>query len=67
MNDEIEIDDGGIEEDRADPRIDVREAHELRYWTGMLNCSEAELRAAIAAVGASPKSVHEYVRGAGAR
>ena len=66
MNDEIDID-TGIEAAHADPRIDVREAHELRYWTGMLNCSEAELRAAIAAVGDSPKSVHRYVRSAGAR
>lgn len=41
--------------DRA--RINVNEPHELRYWTKELDCTEAELRDAVKAVGVSVEKV----------
>ena len=46
-------------QDRA--RINVNEAHELRYWTGALNVSEDRLREAVAAVGPSADRVREFL------
>lgn len=42
-------------------RINVNEVHELRYWTTALNVSEAELRAAVAAVGVMAKDVRAHL------
>ncbi|WP_371436596.1 DUF3606 domain-containing protein [Polaromonas sp.] len=46
-------------EDRS--RINVNEAHEVRYWTERFDVSEAELRKAVAAVGVSAKDVAEHL------
>ena len=46
-------------QDRA--RINVNEAHELRYWTAALNVSEDRLREAVAAVGVSADKVREFL------
>jgi hypothetical protein len=46
-------------QDRA--RINVNEAHELDYWTEALNVSEAQLRAAVAAVGSSAEAVRQFL------
>ena len=46
-------------QDRA--RINVNEAHELRYWTETLNVSEEQLRIAVAAVGVSAEAVRQYL------
>ena len=42
-------------------RINVNEAHELRYWTQTLGVNEARLRAAIAAAGTSVEAVRKYL------
>lgn len=47
-------------QDRA--RINVRETHELDYWTEALGCTEDQLRAAVSAVGVSSEKVREYLR-----
>ena len=46
-------------QDRA--RINVNEAHEVRYWTGRLGVSEDELRKAVAEVGVSAVTVAEHL------
>ena len=46
-------------QDRA--RINVNEAHEVRYWTEALNVSEAQLRAAVSAVGVSAEAVRQFL------
>ena len=46
-------------QDRA--RINVNEAHEVRYWTGRLGVSEADLRKAVAEVGVSALKVAEHL------
>ncbi|MFC3816618.1 DUF3606 domain-containing protein [Lysobacter sp. GCM10012299] len=48
------------EPDRS--RINVNQAHELRYWTAALDVTEEELRAAVRAVGTSAEEVREYLR-----
>lgn len=42
-------------------RINVNEAHELRYWTEALNVSEQQLRVAVAAVGVSAEAVRQFL------
>jgi len=42
-------------------RINVNEAHEVRYWTGRLGVSEEELRKAVAEVGVSAVKVAEHL------
>lgn len=42
-------------------RINVNEAHELRYWTGALNVSEDELRSAVSAVGVGADAVRQFL------
>lgn len=43
-------------------RINVNEAHELRYWTRELGVSEEQLRAAVKAVGVSAAAVRAALR-----
>ena len=45
--------------DRA--RVNVNEAHEVRYWTKEFGCTEAELRAAVKAVGVMVVDVRRYL------
>ena len=42
-------------------RINVNEAHELRYWREALGVTEAKLRAAVAAAGVSADAVKRYL------
>ncbi|AYD65865.1 DUF3606 domain-containing protein [Achromobacter sp. LC458] len=42
-------------------RINVNEAHELRYWTQALGVTEAQLREAVQAVGASAAAVRKHL------
>ncbi|MET3178956.1 DUF3606 domain-containing protein [Variovorax sp. NFACC27] len=42
-------------------RINVNEAHEVRYWTQTLGVTEAQLRSAIAAAGVEVKDVRAYL------
>ena len=45
--------------DRA--RVNVNEEWEVRYWTAELGCSEAELRAAVEAVGVMSEDVQKHL------
>jgi hypothetical protein len=47
-------------QDRA--RVNVNEPHELRYWTKEFGCTEAELRAAVKAVGVSAAAVRQHLK-----
>src|SRR5262249_51652474 len=42
-------------------RIDMNQAHAVRYWTEALSCSEDELAAAVARGGNSPEAVRREV------
>lgn len=42
-------------------RIDVNEAHEVRYWTQTLGVTEAQLRSAVAAAGVEVKDIRTYL------
>ncbi|QYJ19984.1 DUF3606 domain-containing protein [Achromobacter sp. ES-001] len=42
-------------------RINVNEAHELRYWTQALGVTEGQLREAVQAVGASAAAVRKHL------
>ena len=42
--------------------IALTEPHEVRSWTESLKCSEAELRAAVKAVGHSAERVREFLK-----
>lgn len=47
----------------ADPdRIDLEEPGEVRYWCSRLECSEAQLRAAVRAVGAKAADVRFFLK-----
>ncbi len=41
--------------------ISLEEAHEVRSWTQSLNCTEARLREAVAAVGNSADAVRKHL------
>lgn len=43
-------------------RINVNEDHELRYWTKALGVDEAQLRAAVKAVGPTAAAVREHLK-----
>ena len=43
-------------------RVNVRETWEVEYWTGKWGCTEAELKAAVQAVGAMAEKVEAYLR-----
>ncbi|MFB6404466.1 DUF3606 domain-containing protein [Pseudomonas putida] len=42
-------------------RIDINDAQEVRNWCAALNCTEAELKKAVAAVGTWEAPVREYL------
>lgn len=42
-------------------RINVNEAWEVQYWTKTLGCTEAELRAAVRAVGVMVDDVRRHL------
>lgn len=42
--------------------IALGEEHEVRSWTQALQCTEAQLRQAVQAVGKSAERVREYLR-----
>ena len=42
--------------------ISLTEPHEVRSWTQALDCTEAELQAAVKAVGHSAEKVREYLK-----
>lgn len=43
-------------------QISLGEDYEVRDWTKSLGCTEAELRAAVKAVGNSAEKVREYLK-----
>lgn len=45
-----------------DKRVNVNQAHEVRYWTGKFGCTADELRAAVKAVGVMAADVERYLR-----
>lgn len=47
------------EPDRS--RINVNEAHEVRYWTKAFACTEEQLRAAVQVVGVSAEKVRQHL------
>lgn len=47
---------------RDDSRINVNQAHEVRYWTGTWGITEAILRQAVAAVGVLVVNVEAWLR-----
>ena len=56
--------------DRGEPdrsRISLEQEHEVRYWTEALDCTEEQLREAVAAVGNSADEVRQRVVGGAAR
>lgn len=46
-------------------RINLSETHEVRYWTKVLGCTEAQLRAAVATAGSNAESVRKLIRSDG--
>lgn len=46
-----------VQPDRS--KINLRQPHELKYWTRALNVSDAEIRAAIEKVGNSAAAVRK--------
>ena len=42
-------------------RINMNQAHEVKYWTQALGVSEAELSRAVGAVGSSADKVREFL------
>jgi hypothetical protein len=42
-------------------RISMSQAHEVRYWTETLGCSEAELAAAVKQAGDRADAVRQYL------
>lgn len=42
-------------------RVNVNEDYEVRYWCGEFGCTEAELRAAVSAVGTSAANVRAHL------
>ena len=47
---------------RDDSRINVNQAHEVRYWTGKWGITEAILRQAVAAVGVLVVNVEAWLK-----
>lgn len=43
-------------------RVNVHEPYEVRYWTGKFGCTEAQLRAAVRAVGVMAADVERHLR-----
>ena len=47
-------------QDRA--RVNVNETHEVKYWCGKFGCTEAQLRAAVKAVGVMAVDVVRHLK-----
>lgn len=47
----------------AFPSVNLAQTYEIQGWMASLNCSEADLREAVALVGQSPTAVHTYLHG----
>ena len=43
-------------------RIDINDPNEVRNWCSSLNCTEAQLRNAVAAVGTWAHHVRDYLK-----
>ena len=50
------------EQRRFSPRMNVQETWEVEHWTGKWGCTEAELKAAVQAVGTMAEKVEAYLR-----
>jgi hypothetical protein len=48
-----------------DSRVNVNQAHEVRYWTSKWGITEAVLKQAVAAVGVMVKDVEKWLRSNG--
>ncbi len=44
-------------------KINLHEPWEVRYWTTKFSCTEAQLIAAVAAVGSGAQAVEKHLRG----
>ncbi len=44
-------------------KINLHEAWEVQYWTKKFGCTEAQLRAAVQAVGSGAHAVEKHLRG----
>lgn len=42
--------------------VNVQDTHDVRYWCGKLQCTEYQLRDAVAHVGAMPSNIEAYLR-----
>ncbi len=42
-------------------KINIHEPYEVNYWCDHLGCTEAQLKAAVAAVGVSVEAVKKYL------
>ena len=54
-------DDKTIRSPQDAARINVHEAHEVRYWTGKFGCTREQLEAAVKAVGVMAKDVEAHL------
>ena len=43
-------------------RVNVNETYEVRHWTEKFGCTEAQLRAAVKAVGVMAKDVEAFLK-----
>jgi hypothetical protein len=46
-------------------RVNVNENYEVRYWTQKFGCTEAQLRAAVKAVGVMAADVERHLKSQG--
>jgi hypothetical protein len=54
-------DDPGDRERRNRERINVLEPWQVKHWTNAFECTEAQLRAAVGAVGANVDAVRKHL------
>lgn len=52
----------GITQPQDADRINLSQQWEITYWCNKFGCTEAELRAAVSAVGDSASAVEEYLK-----
>jgi hypothetical protein len=48
-------------QDRA--RVNVKESHEVRYWTDKFGCTKEDLETAVKQVGVMADKVESYLKG----
>jgi len=53
-------DDRSIQGPADRSRVNVNEAHEVTYWNKEFGCTEAQLRAAVSAVGPMVDDIRQY-------